>query len=432
MMRKIFFVVIFIALSINVFSQTYSVVTVPNPKDADANTFVANPDGIISQETESKLNNMLRELEANNKLEVAVVVLNSIGDEDIFDFGVKLFEQWGIGKKNNDNGLLVLFVLDQRKIRFEVGYGLEGILPDAICKRIQTNDMIPHFKSGDYDEGILQGVAKAVEYIEGEPFEQKDDKVGRGIGGFTIMSILLPAILLVVAIGFLTVKYRQTTGNTSFRFNRERHAAMNLTITNINIIMSFVVGAILILGFFFGFDILGGWLSVVLAMLMFVPFNFISINMLKRIRRHAPLCSGCGNKMRLLSEKDDDKYLTLSQAYEEKIQSVDYDVFLCDGCGRTVINEYKGKADYSECPHCKTRDFAQSSSYIVNRPSYVRTGLKILVFHCAFCGFQNEKSVIMPKLTHSSGSGFGGSSSGGGGGSFGGGRSGGGGATSGW
>lgn len=431
-MKKIFVLLILLSVSFAVFPQQYSVATLPNPKDADANAFVANPDGIISQETESKLNNMLRELEADNKSEVAVVVLNSIGDEDIFDFGVKLFEQWGVGKKNSDNGLLVLFVLDQRKVRFEVGYGLEGVLPDAICKRIQTNDMIPHFKSGDYDGGILQGVTKAVEYIEGETFGQEDNNAERGIGGFTLISILLPAILLVVAIGFLTVKYRQTTGNTSLKFNSERYAAMHSSVTNINIMMILAVGAMLLVGFYWGFDIFGGWLSVVLAVSMSIPFNFIAVNMLKRIRRQVPLCSGCGNKMRLLSEKDDDKYLTLSQVYEEKIKSVDYDVFLCDGCGRTSINEYKGKADYSECPHCKTRDFAQSSSYIVNRPSYVRTGLKVLVFHCAFCGFQNEKSVIMPKLTHSSGSGFGGSSSGGGGGSFGGGRSGGGGATSGW
>ena len=99
-------------------NKQYTVDEVPNPKTNDASAFVANPDGIISEETVYQLNTMLQNLEAKNKAEIAVVVLNSIGDNDIFDFGVKLFEHWGIGKKGSDNGLLKLFVLDQRKIRF--------------------------------------------------------------------------------------------------------------------------------------------------------------------------------------------------------------------------------------------------------------------------------------------------------------------------
>ena len=155
-------------------NKRYTVDEVPNPKTNDASAFVANPDGIISEETVYQLNIILQNLEAKNKAEIAVVVLNSIGDNDIFDFGVKLFERWGIGKKGSDNGLLILFVLDQRKIRFETGYGLEGVLPDAICKRIQMNEMVPYFKEGNYDEGMLRGVKKTVETVENEEFFEDD------------------------------------------------------------------------------------------------------------------------------------------------------------------------------------------------------------------------------------------------------------------
>ena len=110
------------------YNKQYTVDEVPNPKTNDANAFVANPDGIITEETVYQLDTMLQNLEAKNKAEIAVVVLNSIGDNDIFDFGVELFECWGIGKKRSDNGLLILFVLDQRKIRFETSYELEGVL----------------------------------------------------------------------------------------------------------------------------------------------------------------------------------------------------------------------------------------------------------------------------------------------------------------
>lgn len=108
-MKKIFVSLILLVIVVMAFSQQYTVTTVPNPKSTGANTFVSNPNEIISQATESELNNMLQELEARNKSEVAVVVLNSIGDEDIFDFGVKLFKHWGIGKKNSDNGLLPIY-----------------------------------------------------------------------------------------------------------------------------------------------------------------------------------------------------------------------------------------------------------------------------------------------------------------------------------
>lgn len=432
MTKKIFLVIIFIVFTINILSQAYSVTTVPNPKSADANAFVSNPNGIISQATESELNSMLQELEAHNKSEVAVVVLNSIGNEDIFDFGVKLFEHWGIGKKKSDNGLLVLFVLDQRQVRFEVGYGLEGVLPDAICKRIQMDYMIPHFKSGDYDQGLLHGVSKTAEYIRGEVFDDEYLSLNKAFN-FKLSNLILPILMFVIAMFFLADKQKKIKNDSLLKFNSERYSAMKTATNQINLLM-------ILLSFFMPFIVaftdlwsfLGGW-SVVLTPLMAIPTNRIAKTMSNKFRRQVPACSKCGDKMTLLSEKNDDKYLTLSQVYEEKIKSVDYDVFLCDSCGLTVINEYKGKVDYRECPSCKTRDFVQTDSKIIKRPSYVHTGLKTIVFHCAFCGFQNEQSVVIPKLSNSSSSSWGGGSSGGSSsGSFGGGRSGGGGATSRW
>ena len=120
-------------------AQVYDVKTVPNP--ISNGSFVSNPDNILSLETVNQLNGQLSELKRTNSSEISIVVLNSIGDNDIKSFATELLNYWGIGTKSNDNGLLLLFVLDQRKVTFEVGYGLEGVLPDAICKRIQTKDM---------------------------------------------------------------------------------------------------------------------------------------------------------------------------------------------------------------------------------------------------------------------------------------------------
>ena len=76
-----------------------------------------------------------------------MVAVGSIGEQDLESFSNELFARWGIGQKENNNGVLVLFVLDQRKIRFEVGYGMEGILPDAVCKRIQSQ-YVTRFQEG--------------------------------------------------------------------------------------------------------------------------------------------------------------------------------------------------------------------------------------------------------------------------------------------
>ena len=131
----------------------YTVDKVPNVHLDDGRRFVSNPDGILSAETVSTLDQMLFSLQEANTSEVAVVALQSIGDNDIDDFATELFTRWGIGKQN-DNGLLVLLVLDQRRMTFRTGYGIEGILPDAICKRIQTQYVIPQFKSTGRESSV--------------------------------------------------------------------------------------------------------------------------------------------------------------------------------------------------------------------------------------------------------------------------------------
>ena len=156
--RQIAFLSLFLYAAM-VSGAAYTVETVPNPKTLN-NSYVSNPDGILSESTVYKINVMLDSLEAKNGVQAAVVVLQSIGQNDINTFSYDLATKWGIGGKKSDNGLLILFVGDQKKIRFEVGYGLEGVLPDAITKRISTEIMIPEFKKGNFDAGFLKGIEK--------------------------------------------------------------------------------------------------------------------------------------------------------------------------------------------------------------------------------------------------------------------------------
>jgi uncharacterized protein len=145
--------------------KSYKVKDVPNMRLSDNNAHVSNPDGILSEGTVSQVNNILNSMRSASGVDAAVVVLSSIGSSSAEDFSMELSRTWGIGNKDRDDGLLILLVTSDRFIRFEVGYGLEGTLPDAICKRIQTQRMMPYLKTGDWDGAILAGVKGVNEYV---------------------------------------------------------------------------------------------------------------------------------------------------------------------------------------------------------------------------------------------------------------------------
>ena len=157
-MTKLIALFTFLFISIAAFGQTvYTVETIPDPKQTGGG-YVSNPDGVIDASTLQNINAVLAALEDSTTIQVAVVVVNSIGDEVPGDFRTKLFRHWGIGQEDNNNGLLILLVMDQRRMEFEVGYGLEGILTDIMCVRIQQTYMVPLAKEGRMSEAVLAGV----------------------------------------------------------------------------------------------------------------------------------------------------------------------------------------------------------------------------------------------------------------------------------
>ena len=114
---------------------------------------------ILNSNTKSKLNMLAKELDAKTGVELVIVTVKSINGDDIFDYSVNLFQKWGIGKKGKDNGVLFLVDVKDRKMRIDTGYGVEGFLPDGLLGRIRDNYIIPYFKKGDYNAGILNGSA---------------------------------------------------------------------------------------------------------------------------------------------------------------------------------------------------------------------------------------------------------------------------------
>ncbi|KAA6330280.1 hypothetical protein EZS27_020996 [termite gut metagenome] len=433
MKKNILFILLF-SFHIFVFAaQEYTIKTVPNPKALDVANFVSNPDGILDTYTLSQINKILQTFEADTKAEVAVVLLNSIGNNDIEGFAVQLFEEWGIGKKDVDNGLLILFVLDKRAVKFEVGYGLEGVLPDAICKRIQMQTMIPEFKNGNYGAGILAGVERIVSIVHTNNSNEvvlDPGKQSIGIVWQALLAVCLPVIL--ISLLWIHTMVGKIKNDAKLPTNKARYYSLKTKRKTINYLTVAIVlaGALLVLLLFHAIYML--YLIIILPAL--IPANLYAKAQMRKLRKQPIRCNVCESMMHILSEIEDNKFLTPSQDFEERIQSVDYDVFLCNNCRNKVVFEYDNKSsNYAKCPKCSAKAFTKKTSYMVQAPTHISAGLERMVYHCKFCGYEKNYDMNLPRLQHTAG-GIGGNSSGGGshGGSFGGGHSGGGGSTSHW
>ncbi len=122
---------------------------------------------ILSQATRAKLAADLKAHEDRTTNQIAVLTVKSLDGDSVEDFAVRVFEGWKLGQKGKDNGVLVIVAPHDRRMRIEVGYGLEGTLTDAVAARIIRDRMTPRFKANDYDGGVAQGIAAIVGTLEG-------------------------------------------------------------------------------------------------------------------------------------------------------------------------------------------------------------------------------------------------------------------------
>jgi len=167
--------------------------------------------GTLNAEQAAALENKLAAFEARKGGQIAVLIVSTTQPEDIAQFGIRVADAWKIGRKKVDDGVILIVAKNDRKLRLEVGYGLEGAIPDAIAKRVIAEVITPYFKAGDFYGGIEAGVSQLVRLIEGEALPAPADKVsGQGGGGFLFFvlgglfaGLILSAILGRVAGGLV-------------------------------------------------------------------------------------------------------------------------------------------------------------------------------------------------------------------------------------
>lgn len=168
----------------------------------DRTRYVCNPDQVLSAAAVAQMDSILYALEQRTGIETLVVAVKEIDGGDCFQFAYDLGAKNGVGKKKSNNGLVVLLSTQDRCIQFVTGYGLEGILPDAICKRIQEQKMNRYFANDEWDAGMLAGIRTLYGYLDGsmEPDELEEEDSGElYIFGFFfvfMLGIMLVAYLI--------------------------------------------------------------------------------------------------------------------------------------------------------------------------------------------------------------------------------------------
>ena len=169
---------------------------------------------VLKQETIDALEQRLKVYEDSTSNQIAILTIPSLDGEVLEEYSLKVAEAWKLGKKNKDNGVLLLIAVDDHEMRIEVGHGLEGVLTDAHSNRIIRNEMTPHFRKSEFDEGVTAAVDAMIKSIGGE-YSAEDD--GDEISTNEILLLIGGILLFVFIIGYAFYKEFTTpsTGSTS-------------------------------------------------------------------------------------------------------------------------------------------------------------------------------------------------------------------------
>lgn len=426
MRRHFVLLVMLLAAVTSMVAGNYTIDRVPDTHAVDREQFVSNPDGILSAAAVDSINVRLKQVRRLTSVEAMVVAVDNITPADATTFANDLFTHWGLGKADRDNGLLILIVKDLRQATIRTGYGLEGLLPDITCGRIIRYAMAPDFREGNYSAGTLAAV-NVISQILLDPASKDEimsaladvDDQGRSsdIDGFDLY-----LIICCLGAGLMLLMLAAALWGLKGKSDVDKYRALDSWRPY------YLAGAVAGLG-----------IPLVPALILLLLLN--------HWRNKRRVCPGCGSVMKKVDEVHDNDYLTPSQDIEERIGSVDYDVWLCPDCGETDIIPYVNRSSpMIECERCHARTARLVRDRILVQPTATRAGRGVKEYECLNCGHHNNRYYEIPATGSAALAGIalgaalggrGGHGSGGGfsgpiGGGFGGGSTGGGGATGSW
>jgi uncharacterized protein len=416
---------------------------IPNPRIHFG--WVADPANVVANR-KADINQLITKLERDTSTEIAVAVLPTIGHLDPKSFAVALMERWKVGKAGKDNGVLVLHVLDQRRVEIETGYGLEGVLPDLKVRWIIQDVAAPFFKKDSLADGhyeIVRALIRAIEQPQikhtdlissfvtqpGSAIDKMPDRGSRdaialkysSLGEHVFYGKWTPIVLFLLGVGvYLWI----SSWYWSRSKGKEPYAKYQLFNSGISRLQYLSLLPFTASAFTIEYSRTNSFFAP-LPVLLMLGFAMLwrRTTVLKSLR-NAPRTCHCGKPMHRLDEQQDDAYIEKGNVVEESIGSMDYDVWLCDDA-HSAIESYKGKSPAAACTQCHYRTYRVTGARTLYPATTASTGLREITYQCANCHYQKVDNVVIPIIATSSGRS--GSSSGSTSGSFGGGRSGGGG-----
>ena len=408
-------------------AQVYAPSQMPNVQIERRDQYVSDPANLLPADVKDRINRSLYNLRKNTSVEAVVAIPPEIGDLTPAEWCEQLFTEWGIGKSDKDNGLLIMISPGSRCAFIMPGYGVEGVLTDIACKKIVTRDIVPAMKAGDLAAAVENSTRTVIGALENPEVaaELRSDEADNYNSVEPLDSaVIMKFIGWVAGFLFLGSMFLYIYVCVGSRRRSSNYAKAEMWRSQL---APFVWLGVFSLG--------SGLIFLLLAYLTYRYWRT------RRVR-----CSTCGAKMNRLPEDKDNELLSDSQDFEEKLRTVDYDVWECPKCG--TIERFPFKADqkkYTECPSCHTIAMCLQCDMTV-RPATTRAeGNGVKIYECQYCHHQQKKPYRIPRKedpsaaiaagailgsTMGRGGGFGGS--GGFGGGFGGGSTGGGGAGGSW
>lgn len=317
--------------------------TYPTREDLAINDYA----NLLTPQDANEVRGILADLQTGYDIEATVLTIGSItdygtGDSSIDSFATNLFNSWGIGSAERNDGVLILVAVEDREVRIELGMGYGTDYNDEM-QQVIDEQMLPAFRANSYSRGILNGTRALARALTGGAF-----------GEASIPSNIEP----------MNEGEPVTTPS----------------------------------------DWWWSWIPALLGGLGLGGFTFISSR-----RKHT--CSNCQNKMVLLSELEDDAFLSEGQKLEEQLKSVNHQVWQCPRCNmHTIQPKNSWFTSWQRCPSCQHRTMSSKRRTLVS-PTTLSTGTAEVTSDCRHCQHHNVTTVTLPRLNQTSSSSSSGSSS---------------------
>jgi uncharacterized protein len=376
-----------------IFSQSYSVEDLPNPKLN--NSYLLDLANTIHKDDSIVLDNLLSEIEQKTNTQIAVVILNSIGNEVPKEYAVKLFEKWGIGEKGSDKGLLILFVLDKHRFEFETGYGLEGILPDLVLKKISDTILVPKLKENKITVGVYETLVEIKKILEEESSLSKQDfeikkkirleaaetfakenesLISDGyewlVWTIAIVYLILSILLIFYWIGTF-VEVAEADLNLQSRKDKLKKQWYKISF----------------------------WITAIIFAIPMIIVGFILYSMKKDLEEEQIDCPNCKNHtleklMRAQAKINKDK----AELLEETLENALTTVWKCSNCSfikkeKKIIKETPN----SKCPTCNYYTIKHKFVKVLVPATTTETGSEEWLESCQNCGYTNNLIKNIPK-----------------------------------